>query len=101
VGIAVKPAVGMFDFASRTTEGIKNQTRSDILSMNAQVMTLLLLLQAWTTTYTLAADFVGGCCVCARPFTSYRRWASRAAGAACVCPASSGRTESCASTMHR
>lgn len=37
MGIAVKPAVGMFDFASRTTEGIKNQTRSDILSMNPQV----------------------------------------------------------------
>ena len=32
VGMAVKPAVGMFDFASKATEGIKNFTRADILS---------------------------------------------------------------------
>jgi hypothetical protein len=32
VGIAVKPAVGMFDFASRATEGIKNYARNDFLN---------------------------------------------------------------------
>lgn len=30
--MAVKPAVGMFDFASKTTEGLRNFTRVDILS---------------------------------------------------------------------
>ncbi len=34
--MAVKPTVGMFDFASKTTEGLRNFTRVDILNGGPQ-----------------------------------------------------------------
>lgn len=38
--MAVKPAVGLADFASKTTEGLRNFTRADLLNQDVEALRL-------------------------------------------------------------